>query len=186
MSDPTCPIGAARAIGPVVGAVSLDAALAGPAWTVLLVQGLADPANLGSILRSARAFAVDLVLLDPRGADPLARRAVRAAMGHVFAQPLALAPDLSCAAGQLRARGAGVWAATVGPRARPLDAVSRPDRLLLMVGNEGLGLPEGLRAAADVEVTIPLAAAVDSLGVAAATAVLLHALAGARPGATRA
>ncbi len=186
MSDPTCPIGAARAIGPVVGAVSLDAALAGPAWTVLLVQGLADPANLGSILRSARAFAVDLVLLDPRGADPLARRAVRAAMGHVFAQPLALAPDLSCAAGQLRARGAGVWAATVGPRARPLDAASRPDRLLLMVGNEGIGLPEGLRAAADVEVTIPLAAAVDSLGVAAATAVLLHALAGARPGATRA
>lgn len=174
------------AIGPVVGAASLDAALAGPAWTVLLVQGLADPANLGSILRSARAFAVDLVLLDPRGADPLARRAVRAAMGHVFAQPLALAHDLAGAAGLMRTRGAGVWAATVGPRARPLDAVSRPDRLLLMVGNEGIGLPEGLRAAADVEVTIPLAAAVDSLGVAAATAVLLHALAGPRPGATRA
>ncbi|MBA3546623.1 MAG: hypothetical protein H0T76_09085, partial [Nannocystis sp.] len=71
-------------IRPVPEASPLAAALAGPRWTVLLVQGLADPANLGSILRSARAFAVDLVLLDRRGADPLSRRAVRSSMGHVF------------------------------------------------------------------------------------------------------
>ena len=170
LSLATCPI------GPVLGASSLPALLAGPAWTVLLVQGLADPQNLGSILRSARAFAVDLVLLDRRGADPLERRAIRAAMGHGFAQPLALAGDLPAALADLKSLGAAVWAATAAPRARPLHAVARPARLVLMVGNEGDGLPPALIALADHELTIPIAPEVDSLGVAAATAVLLHGL----------
>ncbi len=155
---------------------SLAAALAGPRWTVLLVQGLADPANLGSILRSARAFAVDLVVLDRRGADPLSRRAVRSSMGHVFTQPLALADDLLAALTLLQDHGATLWAATVGPRARPLGSLARPDRLALLVGNEGVGLPAALCAQADAELTIPIAPEVDSLGVAAATAILLHAL----------
>lgn len=155
---------------------SLAAALAGPRWTVLLVQGLADPANLGSILRTARAFAVDLVLLDRRGADPLSRRAVRSSMGHVFTQPLALADDLPAALTLLQHHGATIWAATVGPRARALGSLARPDRLALLVGNEGVGLPAALCARADAELTIPIAPEVDSLGVAAATAILLHAL----------
>ncbi|HEY0137755.1 MAG TPA: TrmH family RNA methyltransferase, partial [Nannocystis sp.] len=75
LSPGACPI------GPVLGDSSLAALLARPTFSALLVQGLADPANLGSIVRSARAFAVDLVLLDRRGADPLSRRAIRAAMG---------------------------------------------------------------------------------------------------------
>jgi tRNA G18 (ribose-2'-O)-methylase SpoU len=178
LSFATCPI------GPVLGASSLAALLAGPRWTVLLAQGLADPANLGSVIRSARAFAVDLVLLDRRGADPLERRAIRAAMGHGFAQPLALAHDLPAALAHLKAHGARILAATASPRARPLHAVAPPDRQVLMVGNEGHGLPPALLAAADLEVTIPIAPEVDSLGVAVATAVLLHGLK-ASPGAGR-
>jgi len=166
----TCPI------GPVLGADSLAALLARPTFTALLVQGLADPANLGSILRSARAFAVDLVLLDRRGADPLARRTIRAAMGHVFHQPLALVADLSAALDLLKSADVENWAATVGPRARPIAGLVRPPRLVLMVGNEGAGLPAPLLARADLELTIPIAPEVDSLGVATATAVLLHAL----------
>ena len=173
LSPGTCPI------GPVLGADSLAGLLARPTFTALLVQGLADPANLGSIVRSARAFAVDLVLLDRRGADPLARRAIRAAMGHVFAQPLALVADLAAALDLLKGH-AEIWAATLGPLARPVDDLVRPPRLVLMVGNEGAGLPAPLLARADLELTIPIAPEVDSLGVAAATAVLLHAL---RPGA---
>lgn len=180
LSPGTCPI------APVLGDTWLAAALARPSWTALVVQGLADPANLGSIVRSARAFAVDLVVLDRRGADPLSRRAIRGSMGHVFAQPLALADDLAAATDFLRSAGAGIWAATVGADAVALNAVSRPPRLALLVGNEGAGLPAPLRARADREVTIPISPAVDSLGVAAATAVLLHAVsplaAGGRPG----
>ena len=170
LSSGSCPI------EHVLGDSALAAALARPAWTALVVQGLADPANLGSIVRSARAFAVDLVLLDRRGADPLGRRAIRGAMGHVFAQPLAVAADLEAAIDSLRRAGADVWAATLGSRARPVGSVPRPPRLAVLVGNEGLGLPAPLRARADLEVTIPIAPEVDSLGVAAATAVLLHAI----------
>jgi len=172
LSFATCPI------GPVLGATPLllNDILAAPRWTVLLVQGLADPQNLGSILRSARAFAVDLVVLDRRGADPLERRAIRAAMGHGFAQPLALAADLHAAVTLLKSLGASILAATVSPRAVPVNAVPRVDRQVLMVGNEGDGLPPALLAAADLELTIPISPEVDSLGVAAATAVLLHAL----------
>lgn len=154
-------------------------ALAGPRWTVLVAQGLGDPANVGSLVRSARAFGVDGVIFDRAGADPLSRRAIRAAMGHVFTLPVVGAADLAGVVAALRGRGARVFAATLGARARPLPTVGRPGRLVVMVGSEGEGLPAALREAADEEVTIPIAPEVDSLGVAAATAVLLYALAGA-------
>lgn len=168
MSRETCPI------LPVAG--ELEALLARPSWTILVVQRLADPANIGSIVRSARAFAIDLVVLDRSGADPLERRAIRAAMGHVFAQPLAVAADLPSAVRHLQLRGAAVWAATVGPRARDVATLRRPPRLAVCVGNEGEGLPPAICDAADLEVTVPISPDVDSLGVAAATAVLLHAV----------
>lgn len=152
-----------------------------PRFRVLLAQGLCDPANVGAIVRSARAFGVDLVLLDRRGADPLSRRAVRAAIGNVFAQPIGGVADLRGAIAGLRRRGARVLAATLGPRARPLPEVAPPDRLVLLLGSEGAGLPAELCEAADDEVTIPIAPGMDSLGVAAAAAVLLYALAG-KPG----
>ena len=146
-------------------------------FTVVVAQGIADPANVGAIVRSARAFGVDLLVLDRRGADPLSRRAIRAAAGLVFAQPAVVVTELGAAVAALRAAGATVLAATLSPRARPLGQQTRPARLAVMVGSEGEGLPAALCAAADAEVTIPIAAGVDSLGVAAATAVLLHALA---------
>lgn len=151
-----------------------------PRFRVLVAQGLVDPANVGSIVRSARAFGVDLVLLDRRGADPLSRRAIRAAIGNVFAQPIAGVGDLGAVVAGLQRRGARVLAATLGPRARPLPEVPPPERLALLLGSEGEGLPAELCAAADAEVTIPIAAGVDSLGVAAAASVLLYALADRR------
>lgn len=149
-----------------------------PRFRVLVAQGLHDPANVGSIVRSARAFGVDLVLLDRRGADPLSRRAIRAAIGNVFAQPVGGVADLRAAVSGLQRRGARVLAATLSPRARPLPELAAVDRLALLLGSEGAGLPPELCAAADDEVTIPIAPDVDSLGVAAAAAVLLYGLAG--------
>lgn len=155
----------------------LQRALAGPTGTVVLAQGLVDPANVGAIVRAARAFGVDLLLFDRRGADPLSRRAIRAAAGNGFGQAIAGVSDLVASVGELRRAGVTVLAATLGPRARPLQTVIRPARLAVLVGSEGEGLPGPLRAAADAEVTIPIAPGVDSLGVAAATAILLYALA---------
>lgn len=152
-----------------------------PRFTVAIAQGLTDPANVGAIVRTARAFAVDLVVVDRRGADPLSRRAIRAAAGQVFAQPIVVACDLGAVVAALQRAGVMVVAATLSAQARPVARLARPARLAVMVGNEGCGLPAALCAAADAEVTIPIADGVDSLGVAAATAVLLYALADPAP-----
>jgi len=154
---------------------------AGPRM-VLVAEGLADPANLGAVIRNARAFGVDLVL-HGGGADPWSRRAIRAAMGHGFSLPVVACDDLpSAVAAVEQALGAAARsvAAVVQLGAVPLSSYRAPPRLLLLVGNEGAGLSAPLRALADDVVTIPLASGVDSLNVAAATAVLLWSLSSAR------
>lgn len=145
---------------------------------VLVAEGLADPANLGAVIRNARAFGVDLVL-HGRGADPWSRRAVRAAMGLGFSLPVVACDDLPAAVVAVRealGSGARAVAAVVQPGAIPLRRYVAPSRVVLLVGNEGAGLTAPLRALADDAVTIPLAPGVDSLNVAAATAVLLWSL----------
>lgn len=145
---------------------------------VLVAEHLADPANLGAVIRNARAFGVDL-LLHGRGADPWSRRAIRGAMGLGFSLPVVSCDDLPAAVVAVKqALGpqARAAAAVVQPGAIPLQSYAAPSRLVLMVGNEGTGLSEPLRALCDDAVTIPLAPGVDSLNVAAATAVLLWSL----------
>jgi tRNA G18 (ribose-2'-O)-methylase SpoU len=143
----------------------------------LLAERVTDPANLGALVRNARAFGVDLLLCDAQGADPLDPRAVRASAGQVFELPLVVPDALLTGALALReALGARLVAATTGSDAVPLERFRRPPHLLLAVGTEGEGLSAGLLAAADDRVTIPLEGGVDSLNVAAATAVLLAAL----------
>jgi len=155
-----------------------DAALAArEVATVVVTAGLADPVNLGAIARTCRAFGVDLLVADPAGADPFAPRAVRASMGHVFTQRLAVAPPgEALAALRTGLPGLRALAATTSPGATPLPDVARPARLALLVGHEGSGLPADLVRAADGEVTIPIDPAADSLNAAAAAAVLLYAL----------
>lgn len=147
---------------------------------VLVAEGLADPANLGAVIRNARAFGVDLVL-HGGGADPWSRRAIRAAMGHGFSLPVVgceALPAAVVAVRQALGLGARTVAAVVQPGAVPLGGYRAPERVVLLVGNEGAGLSEPLRVLADDAVTIPLAPGVDSLNVAAATAVLLWSLHG--------
>ena len=149
-----------------------------PRWRVLLAAGVADPVNVGLLCRNARAFGVDQLLLDRAAGDPLARRAIRASIGQVFALPWSRVADARAALAALRQRcpDAQVLAATLGPRALPLPRLTPPPRALLLVGQEEAGLDPALVAECDQEVTIPIDPAVDSLNVAAAAAVLLYAL----------
>lgn len=145
--------------------------------TVVVAERVTDPGNLGALVRNARAFGADLLLCDARGADPLDPRAVRASAGHVFELPIVVPGDLTAAAVALRsALGGRLLAATTRRDATPLASCRRPAHLLLAVGTEGEGLSPALLEVADEHVTIPLDGGVDSLNVAAATAVLLAAL----------
>lgn len=140
--------------------------------TIVVAAGLADPRNLGALVRNARAFGVDAVIADRSGADPLSRVAIRASMGNVFRVPLSVEP----LPGRLRALDCTIVAATPEGAAEDLHQFVRPARMALLVGNEGAGLGPDLLELADRRVRIPIVREADSLNVAAATAVLLDRL----------
>jgi len=152
--------------------------------TILAAEGIVDPVNIGAILRAARAFAVDLVLLDRRCGDPWSRRASRAAMGNNLSMHRMIARVEDLAGSLLALRSAcpqlQIAAATTGPAASELEAWSRrrPSHLAILLGNEGAGISPELIAVADLEVTIPMVDAVDSLNVGMAAAVMLYAAGG--------
>ncbi len=142
---------------------------------VVVAVGLGDPVNVGALVRNARAFSVDLVVIDPKGADPFSPRAVRASMGNVFTQRIAIHEPLA-ALSALREAGCRLLAATVGENARDVRGFNAGPRWALVLGHEGSGLPTEVISACDAEVTVPVACGADSLNVAAASAVLLFAL----------
>jgi tRNA G18 (ribose-2'-O)-methylase SpoU len=155
----------------------LDDLLAGPdpaaPRRLVVLEALNDAENLGSIARSAVALGVDGLLLDPRCADPLYRRAVRVSMGHVLALPFATLPDWP--AGLARLHDAGYLTVALTPVADAVDLGSvdprAHPRTAVLLGAEGPGLTPEAQRAARVRARIPMRPGVDSLGVAAAAAV---------------
>lgn len=137
---------------------------------VLVTERINDLENLGSLFRNARAFGCDAVLLDPETADPLGRRPVRVSLGHVLHVPFARLAPWPDALGLVRSAGLAVIALT--PGGGPLRL---PSRAAFLVGAEGPGLTPAALAAADQQARIPLAGGVDSLNVATAAAIALHA-----------
>lgn len=163
--------GALGAFGrlPVPTAVELLAT----AERILVLEEVNSPTNLGAIFRSAAGLGMDAVLLSPTCCDPLYRRAVRVSMGEVLAVPYAYLEDWPAGLDQVREAGFRVLALTPAADAVSLDAVEigADDRVAVLLGAEGPGLSPPAFAASDVRVRIPMSAGVDSLNVAAATAV---------------
>ena len=155
---------------------SVDAVLA-DARRVVVLEDLVDHTNVGAIFRCAAALGWDAVLLSPRCADPLYRRAVKVSMGTVFSVPYARVEQWYDGPGLLRAAGFEVLALTPAADAVDLAEVAPAQRRALLVGAEGDGLSPRWMTEADRRVRIPMAAGVDSLNVAAATAVACYALA---------
>ncbi len=140
------------------------------ATRVVVVERVNDLENLGALFRNARAFGCDAVLLDPETADPLGRRPVRVSLGHVLRVPFARLDPWPDALALVR--NAGLELVALTPAGAPLRL---PERAALLVGAEGPGLTEQALAAADRRVAIPMAEGVDSVNVATAAAIALHA-----------
>lgn len=144
---------------------------------IVVMEDLADHTNVGAIFRSAAALGFDAVLLSPRCADPLYRRAIKVSMGAVFGLPWSRVDDWYAAPGLLRKAGFTTCALTVGDGAIAIDDVPADlDRLALIVGSEGHGLSRHWEDSADLRVTIPMAGDIDSLNAAASVAVACWAL----------
>jgi tRNA G18 (ribose-2'-O)-methylase SpoU len=153
---------------------SLDEVLEG-ARSVVVCEDLVDHTNVGAIFRSAAGLGIDAVLLGPRCADPLYRRSVKVAMGAVFALPWTRLPDWYDALLDLDRRGFTTVALTLADDAVPLEeAVAGLDRCALVVGGEGHGLSERWQRSAQRRAVIPMRPGIDSLNVAAATAVACY------------
>ncbi|NUL47115.1 RNA methyltransferase [Cellulosimicrobium funkei] len=148
---------------------------------VAVLENVSDHTNLGAIFRSAAGLGVDAILVSPEAADPLYRRSIRVSMGAVFSIPWARVGEADgrgraawpAALGQLRAEGFTVAALELSESAVDLDspALRGHDRLALVLGAEGPGVTAAALAACDLHVKIPMASGVDSLNVAAASAV---------------
>ncbi len=140
---------------------------------VAVLEDIVDHTNVGAAFRSAAALGVDAVLVTPRCADPLYRRSVRVSMGTVFQVPWTRFTSWPGGLRELQEDGFTVAALALADDAVSLDDVAAdpPGRLALVLGTEGDGLSRPTVEAADVVVTIPMAGGVDSLNVAAASAV---------------
>lgn len=143
---------------------------------VVVAVGVADPTNLGAMIRSAVALGIDTLLLDERSCDPLYRRSVKVSMGTVFDLPWARIGSPAEGFAHLAKRGFMIAALTTDPGAVDVADLASTPRLALVVGNERHGLPVAVVAAADVVATIPMRAGVDSLNAAAAMAVAAYAV----------
>ncbi len=145
---------------------------------VAVLEGIVDSTNVGAIFRSAAALNMDAVLINPSCCDPLCRRAVRVSMGTVFQVPwgqLGETPadwpekgmDLLCSLGFKTA------AMALSDRSVSIDdeQLAKEPKLAIVLGTEGDGLAAGTIASCDYTVKIPMSHGVDSLNVAAASAV---------------
>jgi TrmH family RNA methyltransferase len=138
--------------------------------TLLLADGVADPGNLGTMVRSAAALGCDAVVATAGTVEPTNPKVVRATAGALFRIPIVRASRA-----EVHAAGFELWIADRG--GEPIEAVAtRPARIALLVGNEPRGVDDAARMAAGRTVAVPIAAGVESLNVAVAAGILLHAL----------
>ena len=152
---------------------------AGPRLLVALDQ-VSDPRNVGAILRSAAAFGAAAVIVPQHGSPPETGVLAKAAAGALELVPLARVTNLARALEELK--GLGYWSVGLAARAeRSLDDLPALERLVLVLGAEGKGMRRLVGERCDLLVRIPLAAGVESLNVAVAAGIALHALA-RRPG----
>lgn len=153
-------------------------AICANARRVAVLEGIVDSTNVGAIFRSAAALGMDAVLVTPTCADPLYRRSARVSMGTVFQVPWTYIGDSPAdwpGAGMARLHALGFRTAAMALCDRPLSiddpALRKVEKLAIILGTEGDGLSESTIASCDYTVKIPMYHGVDSLNVAAASAV---------------
>lgn len=154
------------------------------AGRIAVLEDVVNPTNIGAIFRSAAAMGIDAVLLTPACCDPLYRRAIRVSMGNVFLVPWAFVTEderLWREKGVELLHELGFKAAAMALREDTLDIrdqrLRKEPKLAILLGTEGEGLSDSTISRADYTVKIPMTNGVDSLNVAAASAVAFWELA---------
>jgi TrmH family RNA methyltransferase len=143
---------------------------------LLISAGLQDPGNLGTLIRSAEAFAATAILTTPGTVNEWNQKAIRASAGSVFRVPVIAATFAEIAA--LKSHGLQLFAAVaddpLAPRTSPIAEVDLSQPCALMIGNEGSGLSPELLEISDSRITIPTPGRIESLNAAIAGSLLLY------------
>lgn len=151
---------------------TLDDVLASSPALLMVTAGLQDPGNLGTIARSAEAFAVTGLLLGERTVSPWNWKALRASAGSLFRVPI-LKVMLTKALTEIKSRGVRVLA-TSSHKGLSITDVELRGAVAFLVGNEGAGLPKDVLGQADEMVAIPQSAQVESLNAGIAASIMLY------------
>ncbi len=140
---------------------------------VIVVDSLADPGNLGTVIRTAAALGADGVVVAGRGADPLSPKCVRATMGSVFRVPVQVRPDIGEALLDLKERGVTVVVGDASA-AEPCYSHDFTQPSAIVVGSEATGASARALELADVAVQVPMPGRAESLNAAVAAAILMY------------
>lgn len=171
---------AAGKVGEETPAKSLITRAAGKPSLVVVVERLRNTENMGGIFRNAMAFGAEAIFMCPESCDPLYRKAIRVSMGGTLCVPFADLDPWPSGLAQLRDAGFQLIALDLSDDAIALGDVSRAiaqDRpIALLLGTEGRGISEEALAQVDLAVRIPMASGVDSLNVATASGIAMHAV----------
>jgi 23S rRNA (guanosine2251-2'-O)-methyltransferase len=143
---------------------------------ILVLDDVADPHNLGAVIRSAAAFSMDGIVVAGHAAPPLGGAVAKAAVGMLEVVPLARARVAADALTVLR--GAGYWLYGADRRGSVLSQCVAPERWVLCIGGEERGLRAKTRATVDELIAIPIARPVESLNLSVAAGILMYALGG--------
>lgn len=146
-------------------------------WLGVLLVGLQDPENMGSIFRTCAALGIVDVLIGPECVDPFARRVLRVSMGNAFKLRFMDVSDPLAALEYCHGKGIESIAACLAKTSEELSFFRRRDAGLVVFGNEAHGLPESIQFAASRSVRIDMALGTDSLNVSVAAGIILHNLA---------
>ena len=159
-----------------IGAIptrSLNTLEVGPVCRLLVLDGVQDPGNVGTILRTAAALDATATIALPGTVDLWNAKVIRSSMGAQFSHP-SLHADADETLSFLQRAGIDLWAADAG--GKPLSRSDAPPRLAIAVGNEGSGLSPEIRAKATKTISLPISASVESLNVAVAAGIILYEL----------
>lgn len=142
--------------------------------TILMLDHLQDPQNLGNALRHAHAFGVDLVVVAEHGAAPISGTVAMASTGSLFALPLLQVSSLIQCVNELKKEGFGVLGSALSETAQEFSPSLFWPKTVLIVGAEGSGMRAGLIKSCDTLLTIPMSSGVQSLNAATTAALLCY------------
>lgn len=139
----------------------------------VLLAGLQDTGNVGTIIRTAEALGIDGVLLTADTCDPYHPKVIRGSMGSVFRMPFAIVPDLPARLESWGEAGVQTCASVLDEGAVSLDRVTFREPSVLLIGNEGNGLENQIAAACTERITIPMRGKTESLNASMAACILM-------------